>query len=86
MVTTNFTISGDKLECVGKLKEGKPVFDLYLKEDGSELFADLSYAEFVAACKSTARELEHLAASYGDGGDKVWEFYCDHKPEEDIDD
>lgn len=83
MVTTNFTISGNMLECVARVQDGKPVFDLYIKDDpdGAELVRGVEYDRFVDVCKGMAEELNELACEWKDGGELIRRFHTENRAE-----
>ena len=76
MVMTNFTISGERVECIARLDSNKqPVFDLILKEDYVEIMRGVDYETFLSACEEIRAELGNLATYWEDSGRKIAEFH-----------
>ena len=81
MVTSNFTLSGEKLELVARLHSGKPVFDLCLI-NGDEIACEMPYSELISFCEALRSELEEISTYWLDAGRKVANFRNEWEKEE----
>lgn len=72
MVTTNFTVTGEYVECIARLDNGTPAFDLFV--NGEEIARGIGYKTLLEMCETVRSEMGQLATYWQDAGRKVFEF------------
>lgn len=76
MVTTNFTISGDHVECIARLDGNRqPVFDLVLRESDVEILRGADYKKLLNVSEAIREELGNLATYWQNAGAQVADFH-----------
>ena len=83
MKMTNFTVAGNRFECVARLVNGRPVYDLCTVEFGGdgELLIGADYETLKTEVYEMIKELESLVHLWG-VGDQLMEFNKENAPKE----